>query len=115
MVDSLFGNHKYTTQMLYQTGIETGDWVCMCQCLSTMKVTLDSNISDLANSGTSGFAGSITAALFLQKFVGDTQWNHIDTYMWCDKPNQLWAEGGGATAKCVRLVTKAIETYILNI
>lgn len=115
MVDSLFGNHKYTTQMLYQTGIETGDWVWHVPMPLDYEGYLDSNISDLANSGTSGFAGSITAALFLQKFVGDTQWNHIDTYMWCDKPNQLWAEGGGATAKCVRLVTKAIETYILNI
>ena len=73
---------------------------------------LDSNVSDFVNSGSSGFAGSITAALFLQKFVTVPQWNHIDTYMWCDKPNGLWSEGGGATGKCVRLVTRAIESFI---
>lgn len=115
MVDSLFGNHKFTTDLLYRTGIETGDWVWNIPLPADYESYLDSNISDLANSGSSGFAGSITAALFLQKFVGNTQWNHIDTYMWCDKPTFLWSEGSGATGKCVRLVTKAIEEYISNL
>lgn len=114
MVDSLFGNHKFTTQLLYQAGVETGDWVWHIPMPLDYEGYLDSGVSDLANSGTSGFAGSITAALFLQKFVNNIQWNHIDTYMWCDKPNTLWSEGGGATAKCVRLVTKAIEAYLLH-
>ncbi|WGL60309.1 M17 family metallopeptidase [Pigmentibacter sp. JX0631] len=115
MVDSLFGNHKFTTELLYRSGIETGDWVWNIPIPADYESYLDSNISDLANSGSSGFAGSITAALFLQKFIGNTQWNHIDTYMWCDKPTFLWSEGSGATGKCVRLVTRAIEEYILNL
>jgi leucyl aminopeptidase len=43
---------------------------------------LDSDIADTANSG-GGFAGAITAALFLQKFVPDEiAWIHLDTYAW---------------------------------
>lgn len=42
---------------------------------------LSSPIADMKNSG-GGFAGCITAALFLQKFVKDTPWMHFDTYGW---------------------------------
>jgi leucyl aminopeptidase len=38
---------------------------------------LDSDVADLSNMGGPN-AGSITAALFLAEFVGDTPWAHID-------------------------------------
>ncbi len=112
MIDSLFGNDQSTTQLLFQSGIETGDWVWPMPLPTEYESYLESSISDLQNSGSSGFAGSITAALFLKKFITQTNWNHIDTYMWCDKPNGLWSEGGGASGKCVRLVTHAIASFI---
>src|SRR5690606_28655144 len=38
---------------------------------------IDSKIADINNAGAGGFAGSITAALFLQRFVGDgIAWLH---------------------------------------
>jgi leucyl aminopeptidase len=111
-IDSLYGNDKVTSQLLYHSGIESGDWVWNLPLPVDYESYFDSCISDFANSGSSGFAGSITASLFLQKFVSISHWNHIDTYMWCDKPTGLWAEGGGATGKCVRLVTRAIESFI---
>jgi leucyl aminopeptidase len=42
---------------------------------------LSSPIADMKNAGGS-FAGAVTAALFLQKFVGDTPWMHFDVYGW---------------------------------
>ncbi len=43
---------------------------------------LSSPITDMKNAG-SGFAGCITAALFLEKFIGDNQaWMHLDVYGW---------------------------------
>ncbi len=40
-------------------------------------------IADLSNSGTSKFAGSLTAALFLEQFVEpDVDWYHLDIYAW---------------------------------
>jgi leucyl aminopeptidase len=55
--------------------------------------------SDIADSGNSGgsFAGAVTAALFLQKFIGeDIGWAHFDTYAWrpTAKPGQT--KGGEA-------------------
>ncbi|MES2614510.1 MAG: leucyl aminopeptidase family protein [Bdellovibrionota bacterium] len=111
MVDSLFGNNKDTTDLLYSTGIENGDWVWQMPLPTDYENYLDSSVADFMNSSTTSFAGSVTAALFLQKFVSVERWNHIDTYMWCDKANFLWQEGSSPTGKCVRLVTRAIEKF----
>ncbi len=58
---------------------------------------LGSNIADFNNVGGSGFAGCITAALFLEHFVTkSTPWVHIDTYAWNqgDRPGR--PKGGEA-------------------
>ena len=65
---------------------------------------LDSTAADYVNSASSPKAGALTAALFLEKFVGQTPWIHLDTYMWCDAPHEINHETG-ATAKCVRLLS----------
>lgn len=57
---------------------------------------LDSDIADTSNSG-GGFAGAVTAALFLQKFVpDDVPWIHLDTFAWrpASKPGR--PKGGEA-------------------
>ncbi len=57
---------------------------------------LDSDIADTSNSG-GAFAGAVTAALFLQKFVpDDLPWVHLDTYAWrpTNKPGR--PKGGEA-------------------
>ncbi|KAB8030001.1 M17 family metallopeptidase [Fluviispira multicolorata] len=111
MVDSLFGNHPETNELLHSAGLETGDWVWPMPLPQEYESYFDSSVADFMNSSTSGYAGSITAALFIRKFVTVARWNHIDTFMWCDRPNGLWSESG-PTGKCVRLVTKAIENFI---
>ncbi|MDX2094692.1 MAG: leucyl aminopeptidase family protein [Alphaproteobacteria bacterium] len=44
---------------------------------------VSSTIADVTNTPAYGFAGSITAALFLERFVSPgTPWVHIDSYAW---------------------------------
>ncbi len=44
---------------------------------------LDSKFADINNAGSTPFAGSITAALFLSRFVeADSRWIHADIYGW---------------------------------
>ena len=44
---------------------------------------LDSKIADINNAPSGGFAGSITCALFLQRFVEAAKsWLHVDIYGW---------------------------------
>jgi len=58
---------------------------------------LTSNIADLANSGPSRMAGSITAALYLERFVPAQQkWAHVDVYSWNDSDRPGRPTGGEA-------------------
>ena len=57
---------------------------------------IDGTIGDVSNSGTgAGMAGSITAALFLKRFVEKaTAWAHFDVYAWNPKPRPHGPAGG---------------------
>jgi len=68
----------------------------------------ESKVADLNNAGTGGFAGSITAALFLQRFVTKaTSWAHFDIYGWTPAAKPGRPEGGDPQA--ARLVASLIE------
>ncbi len=54
---------------------------------------LNSPIASLKNSG-GGFAGSVTAALFLERFVKNTPWMHFDTYGWNPTARPAHPKGG---------------------
>ncbi|MFY0310987.1 leucyl aminopeptidase family protein [Leisingera sp. D0M16] len=43
---------------------------------------IEPGIADLDNAPAGGFAGSITAALFLRRFAGETRYMHFDIYGW---------------------------------
>ena len=69
---------------------------------------LASTVADCANVTTDGFAGSVTAALFLHKFVsGDRRWVHFDMFAWNPKPRPHAPAGGEAQA--VRAVYAMLE------
>ncbi len=60
---------------------------------------IESKIADVNNAGQSPFAGSITAALFLEKFVPDsTRWLHADIFAWNPAAKPGKPEGGEAQA-----------------
>jgi leucyl aminopeptidase len=56
---------------------------------------LDSPFADMNNAPGSPFAGSITAALFLRRFVeGAKSWAHFDVYAWNPNPRPHGPKGG---------------------
>lgn len=58
---------------------------------------LVSNVADIANGGPSRMAGSVTAALYLERFVPATQpWSHLDVYSWNDNDRPGRPAGGEA-------------------
>ncbi|WP_438278871.1 leucyl aminopeptidase family protein [Nitrobacter sp.] len=60
---------------------------------------LDSKVADINNAPSGGFAGSITCALFLQRFVeATTRWLHIDIYGWTPTAKPARPEGGECQA-----------------
>jgi leucyl aminopeptidase len=69
---------------------------------------LDSKTADLNNVSNGPFAGSITAALFLRRFVEGAQtWAHFDVYGWTPSTKPGRPEGGEAQA--ARLLYDCLE------
>lgn len=59
------------------------------------RAQLSSPVADLRNIG-EPLGGSITAALFLEAFVGETPWVHFDVYAWNPSPRAQGPKGGEA-------------------
>ena len=61
--------------------------------------TLTSRVADLNNNPAYNYAGAITAALFLNRFVEKTSsWAHLDIPAWIDRPKPGRPIGGEANS-----------------
>jgi len=103
----LFSNDDELADKLLKAGQETGEKVWRMPLGPEYDKLIDSQFADMKNTG-SRHGGSITAAQFLQRFVNDTPWAHLDiagTAMGAPKSeiNQSWGSGYG-----VRLLDRLI-------
>jgi leucyl aminopeptidase len=70
-------------QSLKDAGAACDDPVFPMPLWSGYDSWLDSDIADLSSTGKGGFAGSITAALFLRRFTSEAKtWAHFDIFAW---------------------------------
>ena len=80
---ALFANDDALAEALLAAGGQVGDPVWRLPLWRPYARMLKSEIADLDNAGSGGFAGSVTAALFLDRFVEPgTPWAHLDTFAW---------------------------------
>ncbi|HZV57881.1 MAG TPA: leucyl aminopeptidase family protein [Sphingobium sp.] len=94
---ALFANDEALAAELTEHGTVQGDPVWRLPLWGSYADLLKSDIADISNSGESGFAGAITAALFLQRFVPEgTAWAHFDTFAWRPTPKPGRPKGGEA-------------------
>ena len=69
---------------------------------------LSSKVADINNVNSDGFAGSITAALFLKRFVERTSsWAHFDIFAW--NPTERAYGPIGGEAQAIRALEKVIS------
>ena len=73
----------------------TGDKMWQLPAFDDYKKLIKSDIADLKNSG-GRFAGTITAGLFIEAFVQDKPWLHLDIAgtAWTSKNSNLGVKGG---------------------
>ncbi|HJW42128.1 MAG TPA: leucyl aminopeptidase family protein [Rhizomicrobium sp.] len=65
----------------------TGDPMWRMPLWRGYESALDSSVADLTNNPNYGYAGAITAALFLNRFVEKAKsWVHLDIAAWVDRP-----------------------------
>jgi leucyl aminopeptidase len=106
----LFSNNDELAERLGKIGAETGEKVWRMPLGPEYDKQIDSQFADMKNTGTRN-GGSITAAQFLQRFVDDTPWAHLDiagTAMGAPKTdiNHSWGSGYG-----VRLLDRLVAEY----
>lgn len=93
---AFFCNDDKTARAIAELSIHANDPVWHMPLWDGYKDDLNSKIADTGNVG-GGFAGAITAALFLQKFVSEkTLWMHLDTFAWNKSSRPGRPEGGEA-------------------
>ncbi len=108
-IAGLFANHDGLSRRLEEAGGESGELVWRMPLFQPYKNLFKSTFADCANAS-DGFAGAITAALFLQAFVGETPWAHIDIYAWRDSAGGAYAESGGS-GQGVQLLARLLERW----
>jgi leucyl aminopeptidase len=104
----LFSNDDKLSERLAKAGEATGERVWRMPLAAEYDKIIDSKFADVKNSG-GRFAGSITAAQFLQRFVNKTPWAHLDiagTALGSPQTeiNKSWSSGWG-----VRLLNNLVE------
>jgi leucyl aminopeptidase len=106
----LFSNNDELSQRLTEAGQATGEKVWRMPMGAPYDKLIESKFADIKNTGGRN-AGSISAAQFLQRFVNDTPWAHLDiagTGMGAATGdlNQSWGSGWG-----VRLLDRLVKDH----
>ncbi|WP_170571056.1 leucyl aminopeptidase family protein [Ruegeria atlantica] len=81
-------------EALARTGRQAADPVWRLPFHEPYEAMIEPGIADLDNAPSGGFAGSITAALFLRRFVGDSRYMHFDIYSWQPSKAPGLSKGG---------------------
>lgn len=96
---ALFTDDDDFAAALARHGAAEGDPHWRLPLYKPYRTMLESKIADINNAGEGGFAGAITAALFLQDFVAKAKtWAHLDLYAWNAKARPGRPVGGEAMA-----------------
>ncbi|MFT4027060.1 MAG: leucyl aminopeptidase [Novosphingobium sp.] len=105
----IFANDDDLAGKLTAAGQASGDKLWRLPMGAVYDKMIDSPIADMKNMG-SRYAGSITAAQFLARFIDKgTPWAHLDIagMVWADKPGATWDKG--ATGYGVRLLDRFVR------
>ncbi len=107
----LFANDDTLAAQLVAAGAAVGEPLWRMPLGEEYDKLIKSDIADMKNVGNRG-AGSITAAQFLQRFVGKTPWAHLDIagVAWSTKDRDLTPKG--ASGFGVRLLDRFIADTV---
>jgi len=104
---ALFTDDDAGAEALAQHGLRENDPLWRLPLWQPYDTLLDSKVADLNNVSSGPFAGSITAALFLRRFVSSAAtWMHFDIFAWTQSAKPARPEG----AECQ--VARALYAYL---
>jgi leucyl aminopeptidase len=97
-------------ETLFNNGTAVADPLWRLPFHAPYETMIEPGIADLDNAPKGGFAGSITAALFLRRFAGDTRYVHFDIYGW--NPTAAPARPKGGVGMGARAVLAALPEIL---
>jgi leucyl aminopeptidase len=105
-------NHKWVKE-LRQSGENSGDRVWHMPLIDDYEIALQSEIADINHTADAAefSAGSVTAALFLEQFVADVNWAHLDIAGVGRADSDAGENPKGGTGFGVRLLLDWIGTF----
>ncbi|MEQ8860023.1 MAG: leucyl aminopeptidase family protein [Pseudomonadales bacterium] len=106
-ISAMFSNSDEVADGIYRAGAESDDPVWRMPLHQPYNYKLESKVADVVNSASTPFAGAVTAALFLERFVGDVPWVHFDINAFNIRGRPGRPEGGEAMA--MRAVFRYLE------
>jgi leucyl aminopeptidase len=94
-IAGILGNDQKLVDKLIECGNESGESLWQLPLVEDYEDDIKSSIADIRNIG-GGYAGTISAALFLRHFVGKTRWAHLDIAgpAWTDRNLPYLPKGG---------------------
>ncbi len=94
---ALFANDDALAEALLAAGRSVGDPLWRLPLWDGYDEMLKSDVADIVNAAEGAFAGSVTAALFLRRFVAkEVAWAHFDTFAWRPAARPGRPKGGDA-------------------
>ncbi|GBQ23460.1 leucyl aminopeptidase [Acetobacter estunensis NRIC 0472] len=91
----IFSRDDGVAETLLAAGMQVSDPLWRLPLWDGYREWLKSSVADMNNVSSKPFAGAVTAALFLDRFVEpDVRWVHIDSYAWNDATRSGRPEGG---------------------
>jgi leucyl aminopeptidase len=106
----IMGNDEKLLNLINEAGEETGERVWPLPIWDDMRDQMKSKIADLVNSGGRP-SGTIAAAAFLENFIGDWPWAHVDIAYVDLEPKGRPYIPAGATGYGVRLFVELLSTW----
>lgn len=103
-----FTNDASIAPELMAAGVQAQDPVWNLPLHQPYKDMLKSDIADMVNCASSPFGGAITAALYLEAFIENTNWVHFDVMAWNNRA--LPGRPVGGEAMGIRAVFQYLQT-----
>lgn len=109
-ISAMFSNDDNLAEKIMLHANNEQDPIWRLPLFTPYRKLIDSAIADINNSGSTSYAGAITAALFLKEFVPENiPWLHFDFMAWNVSTKPGRPEGGEAMS------LRAIFKYLLSV
>ena len=108
-VAGLMSNHPEVQSAVQRAAEIEGEYVWPLPMYELFDEKIKSKVADIKNVGNGRWGGAITAAKFLQSFVRDIPWCHIDIAGPAFADDSTAARDAGATGALVRTLVRMIE------